>query len=39
MKRLILLDKSNLDPYFNSNNHHNFILNQLVVQKRVVKYG
>jgi hypothetical protein len=26
MNRLILLDKSNLDPYFNSNNHHNFIL-------------
>lgn len=26
MKRLILLDKSNLDPYFNSNNYHNFIL-------------
>lgn len=25
-KRLILLDKSNLDEYFNSNNYHNFIL-------------
>lgn len=26
MKSLVLLKKSNLDPYFNSNNHHNFIL-------------